>query len=134
MPLTVSDRETLTAARAVPEWVGKTPNTPIPPRVKARVFLAHGGRCYLSGRKIIPGDAWDAEHVVAIINGGENRESNLKPALRDKHKPKTADDMAIKSKTARVRAKHLGIFPKSPFKIRGRGFETRRSPSQREGG
>lgn len=115
--------------RAVPEWIGATPDTPIPPRVKDRVFIAHGGRCYLSGRKIFPGDAWDAEHVIAIINGGENRESNLKPALRDRHREKTAADVAIKSKTYRMRAKNNGTWPKTKNPIRSRGFaKARRLP------
>lgn len=113
--------------RAVPEWIGKTDDTPIPPRVKDRVFIANGGRCYLTGRKIMVGDAWDAEHVIAIINGGENREGNLKPALRDKHREKTAADVAIKSKTYRMRAKHNGTWPKSKMPLRGRGFDKSRS-------
>jgi 5-methylcytosine-specific restriction protein A len=112
--------------REVPEWIGKNDDTPVPPRVKLRVFERYGGVCYLSGRKIRAGEKWDAEHVIAIINGGENRESNLKPALKAPHKEKTKADLAIKSKTARIRAKHLGIFPKSPFKLQGRGFEKRR--------
>lgn len=99
-------------ARELPEWIGKTDDTPVPPRVKLRVFERYGGRCYLTGRKIMPGDAWEAEHVLAIINGGENRESNLKPALKEPHKVKTRNDLAIKSKTARMKAKHLGVWPK----------------------
>lgn len=95
--------------REVPEWVGKDDNSPVPPRVKLRVFERYGGICYLSDRKIMPGDLWDAEHVIALCNGGENREGNLKPALRDKHKEKTKADLAEKSKVARVRSKHLGI-------------------------
>lgn len=96
-------------SRSVDEWIGKNDNTAVPPRVKARVFLAHGGICHIANRKIMPGEAWDAEHVVAIINGGENRESNLAPALREKHKGKTAADMAEKSMIYRKRTKHLGI-------------------------
>lgn len=112
--------------REVDEWVGASPDTPIPPRVKARVFARYGGRCYLTGIKIRAGDAWECDHVLAIINGGENRERNLAPALKDKHREKTDADQATKSKTARVRAKHLGIFPASPFKLKGRGFPRRR--------
>ncbi len=100
-------------SREVPEWIGKTDDSPIPARVRARVFEAHGGRCHISGRKIGAGEPWDCDHVIALINGGENRESNLAPALRDKHREKTAQDVSIKSKTARMRAKHLGIWPKS---------------------
>lgn len=115
--------------RAVDEWIGKTDDTPAPPRVRLRVFEAHGGRCHWSGQKIKPGDAWDCDHVIALINGGQNRESNLAPILRGKpHKEKTAADVAEKSKVARMRAKHLGIAPKSKAKIRSRGF-----PSSRPG-
>lgn len=95
--------------RSVPEWIGATPDTPIPPRVKLRVFEAHGGVCHLTNRKIHPGDDWDADHITAICNGGENRESNLAPALRHAHREKTAEDVNQKAKDDRVRKKHLGI-------------------------
>lgn len=113
-------------ARAVPEWVGATPDTPVPPRVRVRVFEAYNGRCYLSGKKIMPGDKWEIEHKRAIINGGENRESNLAPALKDKHAEKTLDDLAEKSKVYRMKAKHLGQWPKGR-KIPSRRFDKRRS-------
>ena len=115
-------------SRSVELWVGKTDDAKVPPRVRARIFEREGGRCWISGRKIMPGDLWDLDHKVALINGGRHAEDNLFPALRDKHREKTADDVALKSKVARVRAKHLRIFPKSPFKIRSRGFSKRRAP------
>jgi len=106
--------------RSVPEWIGKTDDTAIPPRVKLRVFEAHGGVCHLSGRKIRAGEPWDCDHVKALINGGENRETNLAPALRDKHREKTAEDVAEKSAISRKREKHLGIAPKKrPWPSRG---------------
>lgn len=95
--------------RAVPEWIGKTPDTPAPPRVRLRVFESAGGVCHLTGRKIWPGDEWDLDHVVALINGGENRESNLAPALREAHRAKTAQDVRTKAKAARLRKSHVGI-------------------------
>ncbi|HLL28515.1 MAG TPA: HNH endonuclease [Xanthobacteraceae bacterium] len=96
--------------RSVPEWIGKTPDTPPPPRVKDRVFRRYEGKCYLTGRKIFPGDHWDCDHIKAIINGGENRESNLAPALKDKpHKEKTRRDVREKSRAARKRQRHRGI-------------------------
>ena len=107
-------------SRAVEEWIGKTDDTPIPPRVKLRVFELHGGVCHLSGRKIRAGEPWDCDHVKALINGGENRESNLAPALRDKHRLKTAEDVAEKAVVARKRTKHLGIArPKYRWPSRG---------------
>lgn len=116
--------------RTVEEWIGKTDDTPIPPRVKARVFEAHGGVCHLTGRKIRAGEPWDCDHVIALINGGQNRESNLAPALRDKHREKTAEDVGIKSKVARIRAKHLGIWPKSKTRWPKRSFSTASKPTR----
>lgn len=115
-------------SRAVELWAGKTDDAKVPPRVRLRVFEAHGGRCWISGRKIGPGDKWELDHKVALINGGRHAEDNLAPALADKHREKTDEDVAIKSKTARIRAKHMGVFPPSPFKIRSRGFDKRRAP------
>lgn len=102
-------------ARSVPEWIGKTDDTKVPPRVRLRIFEREGGKCHLSGRRIMPGDLWDLDHGKALINGGEHRESNLFPALRDKHREKTREDVAEKAVTARVKAKHLGIRPPSQW-------------------
>lgn len=96
-------------ARSVPEWIGKTPDAKIPPRVRLRVFERSGGICQETKRKIMPGDDWDCDHILALINGGEHRESNLQPVLCEAHKEKTKEDVAIKAKIARVRKKHLGL-------------------------
>lgn len=104
-------------SRAVPIWVGKTDDAAVPPRVRLRIFEAYGGRCWLSGRKIMPGDKWDLDHKLALCNGGAHSEDNLAPALRSKHREKTAADVAVKSKIARIRAKHFGIKPTNKRKI-----------------
>lgn len=118
-------------SRTVEQWVGASDDSMPPPRVRLRIFQAHGGKCHRSGRKIRPGDKWALDHVLAIINGGKNIESNLAPILEDAHKEKTAEDLAIKSKTYRIAAKHNGTWPKSKAKIKSRGFETsRRKGSQ----
>lgn len=100
---------TRTTKRSVSEWVGSTPDAKVPPRVRLRVFEAHGGVCHLTGRKITPGDDWEMDHVTALCNGGEHRENNLAPALKQKHREKTAEDVAQRAKAERVRKKHLGI-------------------------
>lgn len=110
--------------RTVDEWIGATDDTPVPPRVKLRVFERAQGICHIAKRKIRPGEPWDAEHVIAIINGGENRESNLAPALRAKHPEKTARDMAEKSRNYRKRKSNLGIKKRSTFACsRDSGFK-----------
>lgn len=111
--------------RSVPEWVAKSDDEKIPPRVRLRIWEREQGRCALTGRKIRPGDPFDYEHKIALCNGGQHRESNIVLALRSEHKAKTREDVAERVKTDRMRAKFLGIYPKSPFKLRGRGFPKR---------
>lgn len=106
-------------SRSTDEWRGKTDDSPIPPRVRLRVFEAHGGICHLSGRRIQAGEPWDCDHVVALVNGGEHRESNLAPALRDKHREKTALDVREKSIVRRKRMKSIGIAPKKGRPMQG---------------
>lgn len=105
--------------RSVPEWIGKTDDDPIPPRVRLRIFERHRGICHRSGRHIRPGEAWDCDHVIALVNGGMHRESNLAPILADAHKDKTKEDLILKSKVYRKRAAHLGIKPKKGRPIPG---------------
>lgn len=101
--------------RHVEEWIGSSPDAKVPPRVRLRIFERHGGRCHISGRKIAAGEPWDLDHVVALVNGGEHRESNLAPALRDKHRAKTAADVAEKAFVRKLALAHRGIRPKSRF-------------------
>lgn len=103
-------------SREIPEWKGKSDDSKIPDRVRLRIFLRDGGICHISGRRILPGDHWDADHIIPLCNGGEHRESNLAPALRSKHREKTAVDVAVKAKNDRVSKRHLGI--KKPRTIR----------------
>ena len=95
--------------RSVPEWIGKTPDTPVPARVQLRVFDRYGGVCQITGRKIMPGDVWECDHRRALCNGGLNRESNLQPAIQEAHRYKTRDDVKLKAESDRKRMKHLGI-------------------------
>lgn len=102
-------------ARSTDEWIGKNDNTPIPARVRVRVFDSAGGCCYICRRKISAGEYWQADHVIALVNGGSNRESNLSPACGNCCYRKSADDVAEKSKVYKKRSKHLGIRKKSRF-------------------
>lgn len=96
--------------RAIPEWIGKTPDTPVPPRVALRVYMKYEGVCQCGcGWRISARDKWQCDHIIALVNGGENRERNLQPLIVAHHKSKTRQDVAIKSKTYRTRLKHLGI-------------------------
>jgi 5-methylcytosine-specific restriction protein A len=102
--------------RSLPEWIGRTPDSAVPPRVRVRIFDRYEGRCQCGcNRKIMAGEKWDCEDTIAIINGGERRESNLKPWLSEHHPKKTAADVAEKSRVYRKRAKHLGVKKRSAF-------------------
>jgi 5-methylcytosine-specific restriction protein A len=116
--------------RSVPEWIGKTSDSAVPPRVRLRIFLRYEGRCQCGCNRLIrPGEAWECEDTIALINGGERRESNLKPWLKGHQKEKTAADVAEKSRVYRKAAKHRGITTKRA-KIVSRGFA--KSPPQRK--
>ena len=115
--------------RTVEEWIGKNDDSPVPPRVRLRIFQRCNGVCYLSKRRIRPGDKWDLEHKTALCNGGENRESNLAPALVIPHRAKTKIDRRIKAKNDRVRKRHLGI-KKRKRTIPGRKFDGTPIPSR----
>jgi 5-methylcytosine-specific restriction enzyme A len=108
--------------RAVKEWCGKTDDSPAPPRVRLRIFQREKGICNFSGRKIQPGEPYQLDHRIAIINGGKNCESNLYPVLVDKHKEKTKLDLAEKSRIAKRAKSHVGIRADGP-KIKSRGFK-----------
>ena len=102
-------------SREIPEWIGSSDDQAIPARVKVRVFDRCNGKCCdctlpVQG-KLRP--AYD--HIQALINGGEHRESNLQLLCVPCHAVKTKADVAEKSVTARKRLKHLGIKKPSRF-------------------
>src|ERR1700748_2885413 len=103
-------------ARTADEWIGKDDGAVPPPRVRIRVFDRACGKCHLCRRKISAGEYWQADHVIALCNGGHKRESNILPACRNCCFEKTSDDVAEKSKVADKRKKYL--LPKPPSKWR----------------
>lgn len=92
---------------------------------RVRLFDLHGGACHLCQQKIKVGEAWDLEHIVPWELTRDDSDDNVKPAHKSCHKVKTADDVAAIRKADRIRAKHLGAWPKSKSKIPSRGFNKR---------
>jgi len=116
----------LETRRAVPEWIGKTPDSKVPDHVRQRVFLRCEGRCHISNRKIMPGEPWDLDHVTALRDGGQHREGNLAPALKEKHRAKTAAEASERAHVDRLHASHFGTrlkkrtaLSKHPTLVRG---------------
>jgi 5-methylcytosine-specific restriction endonuclease McrA len=105
-------------SRTTPEWIGKSDDEPVPPRVRVRVFEKYGGICAECGVRIRSGP-WVCDHRIALINGGANRERNLQPIHGRCDKAKTKRDVAIKSKNYRVRLRHLGLERKGKRKLPG---------------
>lgn len=96
-------------SRSVPEWIGKSDDSAIPPRVRLRVWDRELGRCHRCTRDIEPHSAWIIEHLKALINGGENREANLCLSCEWCKPQKDREDVAIKSTVARKKKSMLGI-------------------------
>jgi hypothetical protein len=116
--------------RSVKEWIGASDNSKVPPRVRERILSNSREECEACTRVIQPGEKWICDHIIALINGGENRESNLQPICDwcDKN-VKTPMDVKEKAKVARTRKKHLGI-KKHGRTIAGRKFDGTPIPSR----
>jgi 5-methylcytosine-specific restriction endonuclease McrA len=95
--------------RSINEWIGKTGDDSIPPRVRLRVFERYHGTCQHCLRKLYPGDKWQCDHTIALVNGGAHRESNLRPLCHWCHAEKTKQDVAEKSASYRKRKRNTGI-------------------------
>lgn len=105
------------SARSLDEWVGRTSDTAIPPRVKARIIETQGGCCANCGNAFSARLRPEFDHIVALINGGANAESNVQALCDLCHGAKTGRDVELKSTVARKRAKNLGLIsrPKVPI-------------------
>jgi 5-methylcytosine-specific restriction protein A len=100
--------------------------------LRLRVWAAHEGKCHICGLRIHAerGEKWDVEHVKPLWLGGEDAESNMAPAHKDCHAPKTAGEATTRAKVKRIEARHLGANrPKG--KIASRGFPKRKERSSK---
>src|SRR3990167_3412604 len=104
------------AGRSVEEWRGKATDEPLPRRVRLRILERYNRCCANCTRPITPGMSFTADHIIAIINGGENRERNGQPLCDWCNAEKNATDVADKSKVASMAKAAYGL--KEP---KGRG-------------
>ena len=107
--------------REVDEWIGRTDDTPPPARVKARVWKLNPNcvKCGLPTNDSTRKPQFD--HIVALVNGGENREANIQILCAGCHRVKTWNDVAVKSSTARRLKRRLGLQKRRT--IPGRRFD-----------
>lgn len=102
-------------ARAVPEWIGKTPNAAIPGRVKLRIANrqrpASGELpiCPCCGLPIRDGEGTDFDHEIPLIDGGIHAERNLRAVHRRCHRLKTAREAQERAEVRARQRSALGI-------------------------
>lgn len=101
-------------ARSTAEWIGDDDDTAVPDRVRVRVFDRKKGRCHRCTRKILTGERWTCEHLIALINWRAtaeqphgNRESNLDVTCCNCLPAKNAEDVAEKSEVYQDRKRHV---------------------------
>lgn len=73
---------------------------------RAKIFLAHNGKCHKCTRSLRPSDDWDVDHVIALECGGSDDDANLAPICCWCHEEKTAEDHGRGAKGRRLSAKH----------------------------
>lgn len=81
---------------------------------KLAIFVAAKGICHLCGG-YIHGKPWEVEHVIPLAMGGADDETNMRPAHKACHAPKTAEDVADIARAKRREAKNIGIKKRSSF-------------------
>lgn len=101
--------------RSTAEWIASHDDAHIPARVKVRVFNHAGGRCAACTLPIRGSLLPAYDHIIALVNGGQHRESNLQLLCVPCHQIKTGADVAEKSRVYRKRLKHIGIKKRSTF-------------------
>jgi 5-methylcytosine-specific restriction protein A len=103
--------------RSTKEWIGKNDDQDPPPRVKLRVKSRANDCCEVCGNRVRYRAQID--HTIALCNGGENRESNLRFLCGPCHSIKTGSDVAAKAKTARTQASLAGFKnTRKPFYVK----------------
>ncbi len=102
-------------ARELDEWIGRTHDSAIPPRVRDRIYEKFGGICQHCTLPIKGKLRPTIDHTVALINGGENRENNMSLLCVPCHQRKTKADVGEKSTVYRKRLKDRGIRKPSRF-------------------
>ena len=109
-------------SRTIPEWIGKNDDAMPPRTVFDRLWEKQGGKDAITGIEFTAADKVVRDHILPLIDGGKNRESNLQLITEETHKDKTADEATRRGKERSVRAKARGYVTtdrRSSFQSRG---------------
>lgn len=101
------------------EWIGRRQTSMPSDNVQLRIGERQGNRCGCGCGHVFDYsvDQIDCDHIVALKDGGENREANLQLLLRQHHVTKTNAEATARATANRHKAK---AFKHQQSK--GRGF------------
>jgi|GEM_PF-6011509 5-methylcytosine-specific restriction protein A len=99
------------------EWIGRTPEAMPGQTVLLRLYAKQNGICACGCGQVmnLNRDKVDCDHKLAIIDGGENRESNLQLMLHPCHKAKTGAEATARSEERRHKAKAFTALRQNQF-------------------
>lgn len=105
--------------REVAEWIGRNDDAMPGKLVRDRLSRRQGDCCAHCRNAFGPKRRAHCDHIVALIDGGENRESNLQMLCADCHKAKTKTEAADRKHTRDIRASHIMAVPASTLHSAG---------------
>jgi 5-methylcytosine-specific restriction endonuclease McrA len=78
-------------------------------KIRADIFMNHGGICHLCSMKVVPGEDWDVSHDIPLEAGGKDDATNWLVAHRKCHRVHTSTvDAPLIAKVKRIHQKHVG--------------------------
>jgi hypothetical protein len=96
-------------------------------KTRIEIFERHKGICHMCQMRVDAGQEWDISHEIPLEAGGKDDSSNWLVAHRSCHRRHTAKvDIPLIAKVKRIRAKHLGVKPKTAAMPFGRNSGLKR--------
>lgn len=103
--------------RPVKEWVGRRPESMPTAKVQLRIFNRQNGVCACGCQVVMDFDRddIDCDHILALKDDGENRESNLQLLRRKCHRAKTSAENSARADAERHKARAFAKRPSGGF-------------------